>query len=82
MLQSIYLLMNNKGLKKFLKEFLTNDAVILTDLVQELIQRPLLDKVSNEKYISWLYSKLWKEETTCKKESICHVSEFAEMLFA
>lgn len=53
----------------------------LQTLMQELIQRCLLDKVSSVKYLSWLYSKLWEEETTCKKENICHVSELAEMLF-
>ena len=53
----------------------------LQTLIQELIQRLLVAKVSNEKYLSWLYFKLWEEEATSKKENNCHVSEFTEMVF-
>lgn len=53
----------------------------LQTLMQELNQISLLDKVSNEKYLSWLYSKFWEAETTCRKENICHASELAAMFF-
>lgn len=43
----------------------------LQTLIQELIQRLLLAKVSNEKYLPWLYFKLWEEEATFKKENNC-----------
>lgn len=64
-----------------LRSFLWMMVSSLQTLMQELNLISLLDKISNEKYLSWLYSKLWEEETTCEKENICHASELSEMLF-